>query len=69
MSDKLYEVVANIYDTHAMYISYAILIGISLALVLGIPLLDKVRMLITNPICNMLCNIWNCTKIKLKIYN
>lgn len=58
--DELYQYVANIYDTppYHPFVVYGTLIGIAVIIVVLCPIVDKVRMLITNPINNGLCKIW-----------
>ncbi len=65
VADKLYKFVTHIYDTNSMVIAYAILFGISVALVIGIPIIDKLRLLITNPMCNVMCKIYYRLKARI----
>lgn len=64
-ADKLYKFVTNVYDTMPMIVAYAILLGVSIALVIGIPIIDKLRLLITNPICNEMCKIYYRLKARI----
>ena len=65
LSKWLYTWVTQVYDTKPMVIVYLILLGISIALVIGIPIIDKLRMLITNPICEVLCKIYHQVKRRI----
>lgn len=55
---SLYKYVTQIYDTHSTTIAYGLIFLISIALMICIPLFDKLRMLITNPISKWLCDVY-----------
>lgn len=63
--EYLYEYVARLYDSNILFYSYLYMLIVSVGLVLFIPILDKVRLIITNPLAEILSNIYY--KIKLKI--
>ena len=66
ISETLYKSITHIYDNNSMPATYGLLFAISVAIVVGIPVIDKLRLLITNPICNVLCNMWYAIKPRLK---
>lgn len=64
----LYDLVTNVYDTppYRPFAIYIILISLALGLVMICPIIDKLRILITNPINRVLCKHWYKTKDLLK---
>ena len=65
--DKLYQFIANIYDEpHPYLYIYCILIVFAVATVVICPVIDKVRIIVTNPINNKLCQIWEKVKKETK---
>lgn len=58
VAQSLYKYVTQIYDTHSTTIAYGLIFLISIALMICIPLFDKLRMLITNPISKWLCDVY-----------
>lgn len=58
IAQSLYKYVTQIYDTHSTTIAYGLIFLISIALMICIPLFDKLRMLITNPISKWLCDVY-----------
>lgn len=67
VSEKIYKLVTCLYDIYPVSIAYGLIFIISVALILGIPIIDKLRMAITNPISRGLCNVWYKVKSRLKI--
>lgn len=65
LADRLYEFVTKIYDSYATPLAYTIILGISVALVVGIPIIDKVRVMITNPICKGMCKVYYRLKARI----
>lgn len=58
VAQSLYKYATQIYDTHSTAIAYGLIFLISIALMICIPLFDKLRMLITNPISKWLCDVY-----------
>lgn len=62
----LYGNIAYIYDTHAPVVAYTILLGIGIGLVLCVPLVDKIRILITNPLVKYSVILYESIKRKVE---
>lgn len=58
VAQSLYKYVTQIFDTHSTIIAYGMIFLISIALMICIPVFDKLRMLITNPISKWLCDVY-----------
>lgn len=65
ISERIYKSVAFIYDTYPCYMAYGLIFCFSIALVIGIPIIDKLRIAITNPICILLCDMWYKVKSQM----
>lgn len=63
--EYLYVQVTRIYDSYPLWEAYLLICAVALALVILIPLLDKLRLLITNPIQRWCCNGYYAIKPKL----
>lgn len=48
--DFLYGTIAGIYDTHSMLMAYCLIFAIGIGIMICVPCIDKIRMLITNPL-------------------
>lgn len=59
LSKKLYECVSEIYQQYSPLIAYAVLMVIAILLVIIIPVVDKIRVIITTPISDFLCQAWS----------
>lgn len=67
VAGKIYGQVTAIYDTYPEYIAYSFIFLLSIMVVLGIPVIDKLRIAITSPISRGLCNVWYKTKSRMQI--
>ena len=65
ISDYLYTFVTKIYNSNTSWLAYTFIFFVSIALILLIPLMDKVRILICNPLENILCIYYYRVKLKL----
>ncbi len=62
--DIVYGSIAQIYDTNIAIVAYVILFAIAAGMVLFIPCIDKIRMLITNPLIGYCVNEYKNIKEK-----
>ena len=65
LSTHLYKNISLIYDSFVPLFSYLLILAISLGLMLCIPLIDKLRLFITDPIEKFLCKQYYRIKPKL----
>lgn len=63
--DFLYGAIADIYDTHTLFVTYAMLFGLGLCIMICAPCVDKIRILITNPLVKYSTILYE--KIKVNI--
>lgn len=61
----VYDVIQSTYDSQPSYIAYLLMFVLAIGLMVFIPLFDKLRILITHPICSVLCNLWYKHKSKV----
>lgn len=54
----VYDLIQKTYDNQSMVSAYFLMLVLSLGLMVFIPLFDKLRLLITNPLCRAFCGIW-----------
>lgn len=65
ISKTLYKNISLIYDSYTPLVAYLLILSISIGLMFCIPLVDKVRILICNPLENFLCKYYYRVKPKL----
>lgn len=68
ISQTLYKNISMIYDSYTPLVSYLIILAISIGIMICIPILDKIRILICNPLENILCKYYYRIKSKLKLF-
>ena len=54
ISQKLYEFIANIYDGYPAWKAYFIMFGVAFALIIIVPIIDKIRIISLTPIIDVL---------------
>ena len=64
INGSLFDFIHSTYISRPMYMAYLVMLSVSLGLVIIIPILDKLRMLITTPINRALC----ASYYKIKLY-
>ncbi len=67
ISQWQYRIVTYVYDSQNNIVAYLILFGLAVALCIMIPILDKVRIVITNPVSAWLCRVYYKSKPQLNI--
>lgn len=65
LRDYFYDSITYLYDMYTGWGALGIMLAISIGIMLVIPIVDKLRILITNPICDGMCKVYEYIKGKI----